>query len=223
MLKIYSRDMSYESKDLASKERTMHTQLSAHPPLPFDQQANESEKAFAAFRQYLEMGPERSLAALARESGKSKSALEYLSRTYSWARRVQAHAAHVAALERESVELLIREKAPEWLRRQQELREQEWAVHQKCLVAAQRALDAFMAREKVTVSLTEIARIVEVASRIARLASGLSTSNTEITGRDGGPIQIEIEAALDKVYGKPIHGEVIDIPVDNPPEHSAEP
>jgi len=200
----------------------MHTNPTSHPPLPFDQQPNESEKAFAAFRQYLEMGPARSLAALARESRKSKGSLEYLSRTYAWATRVQAHAAHVAALERESMELLIREKVPEWLRRQQELREQEWAVHQKCLAAAQRALDAFMAREKITVSLTEIARIIEVASRIARLASGLSTANTEITGRDGGPIQIEIEAALDKVYGNPIHGEVIDLPPDNPPDQSSD-
>jgi len=200
----------------------MHTPPPSHPRLPFDQQPSESDKAFSAFRQYLDMGPTRSLAALAKELGKTKRSLEYLSRSYAWTTRVQAHAAHVAVLERESVEQLIREKFPEWLRRQQDLREQEWALHQKCLVAAQRALDAFIARDTVTVSLGEIARIIEVASRIARLASGLSTANTEITGRDRGPIHIEIEAALDKIYGKPIQGEVIDLPPDSPPDHSSD-
>jgi hypothetical protein len=37
--------------------------------------------------------------------------------------------------ERESVEVLIRGKATEWLLRQPELLEREWEIHEKCIGA----------------------------------------------------------------------------------------
>jgi hypothetical protein len=58
-----------------------------------------------------------------------------------------------------------------------------------------------MSREKVYANLADIARMLEVASKLGRLASGLATDKTEITGEDGGPIRLELEAALKKVYG----------------------
>lgn len=53
--------------------------------------------------------------------------------------------------------------------------------------------------------------MVEVASKMGRLASGMATDKTEVTGEEGGPIRVEVEAALDKIYGKPIPGEVVDV------------
>jgi hypothetical protein len=178
----------------------------------FEQQAKESAKAFAAFSEYVHMGPERSLAAVGQKLGKSKALLERWSAKYDWPGRVQAQAAYLATVEREATEALARGKSAEWLRRQQMLRETEWAMHERCIAAAQRAFDVFMSREKVYANLGDISRMLEVASKLGRLASGLATDKTELTGEDGGPIRLELEAALKKVYGAVVDVEEVQSP-----------
>src|SRR4051812_35159748 len=44
--------------------------------LPFQQQPKESDKAFAAFREYLDLGPKRSLALVGEKLGKSEGLME---------------------------------------------------------------------------------------------------------------------------------------------------
>ena len=171
-------------------------------PLPFEQLPKESAKAFAAFVVYLSLGPERSIRAVGEKLGKSEGLLERWSRKFDWPGRVNAHAAHLASLERDAVEALARGKAAEWLKRQQEVREREWKMHEKCIAAAERGLKAFMEREKVYANLADISRILEVASKLGRLASGMATDKTEVTGEDGGPIRVELVAALNKIYGE---------------------
>ena len=170
-------------------------------PLEFEQQAKESDKAFAAFAMYVSMGSERSLAQVGQRLGKSKALLERWSKRYDWGGRVQAHGAHFAMIEREATEAVARGKAAEWLTRQEKIRDREWSMHEKCLAAAERALASFMEREKVYANLSDIARILEVASKLGRLAAGMATDRTEVTGEDGGPIRVELSAALSKIYG----------------------
>ena len=170
-------------------------------PHPFEQLPKESAKAFAAFSEYLNLGPERSLAAVARKLAKSKQLLKRWSARYDWPARVHAQAAHFAIIEREATEAVARGKSAEWLTRQERVRDREWALHEKAIAAAEKALDAFMAKETVYANLADISRILEVASRLGRLASGMATDRTEITGLDGGPIEIALSAALNKVYG----------------------
>jgi hypothetical protein len=74
-------------------------------------------------------------------------------------------------------------------------------MHEQCIAAARRGLAAYMEREKVYANLSDIARIVEVASKMGRLASGMATDKTEVTGDDGGAIKVEFALALKKVYG----------------------
>src|SRR6266850_6708932 len=114
----------------------------------FEQQPRESAKAFAAFAAYLEMGPERSLAAVGQKLGKSKALVERWSAKFDWPARVQAQGAYLAAVEREATEALARGKAAEWLKRQQEVREREWEMHEKCIAAAKRGVAAGRDREK---------------------------------------------------------------------------
>src|SRR5947207_2461444 len=104
-------------------------------PHTFEQQPNESAKAFAAFTVYLGMGAERSLAAVGKQLGKSTPLMKRWSRKFDWPARAQAHAAHLALVERETMEALSRGKSAEWLKRQQDLREAEWAMHEKCIAA----------------------------------------------------------------------------------------
>ena len=95
---------------------------------------------------------------------------------------------------------VARGKAVEWAKRQQALLEEEWAVHEECIRAGREALKRFYDRGKGA-TLGDIARMFAEGSRLGRLASGLATDKTEVTGEDGGPIRVELEAALKKVYG----------------------
>jgi hypothetical protein len=171
-------------------------------PVPiFEQQPNESNKAFAAFVLYLSLGPERSMATVAKKLSKSEQLLKRWSAKFDWPARVAAHAAYLAIVEREAQAALARGKSVEWGKRQQQLRETEWEMHEKCIAAARRALTAFLEREKVYANLADISRILEVASKLGRLASGMATDKTELSGEDGGPIRVELSAALNKIYG----------------------
>jgi hypothetical protein len=178
-------------------------------PLEFEKQPKESDKAFAAFSLYLGMGAERSAQAVARKLAKSGQLVRRWSARYRWAERVAAHGAHLAAIERQAQEAGLRAKAAEWLARQTELKEREWEMHEKCIAAARRALTAFMEREKVYANLADIARILEVASKLGRMASGLATETVEHTGEVDVNFRVEVEAAIKKVYGDVIDVEAV--------------
>ena len=167
---------------------------------PFEQQKKESAKAFEAFSVYLNLGPERSTQAVARQLAKSEQLVRRWSARWKWTERLQAHAAYLAAVEREAVGVVARGRAVEWAKRQQALLEEEWAVHEDCIRAGREALKRFYERGKGA-TLGDIARMFAEGSRLGRLASGLATDKTEVTGEDGGPIRVELEAALKKVYG----------------------
>ena len=186
--------------------------------LAYEQQPNESAKACAAFSVYLNLGSERSLVAVGRKLGKSVGLLERWSSRWRWMERVAAHATHLAAVEREASEAVARGKSAEWLKRQEQIREREWEMHEKALAAAERGLKAFMEREKVYANLADIARILEVASKLGRLAAGMATDKTELTGEDGGPIRVELSAALAKVYGEVVDVEALPVPAMQLPE-----
>ena len=76
-------------------------------PLPFEQQPRESSRAFAAFKVYLGLGPQRSLAAVGQKLGKSRVVIEGWSSKFDWVSRVRAHGAHLAEVERKAIEAQI--------------------------------------------------------------------------------------------------------------------
>jgi hypothetical protein len=182
-------------------------------PLPFEQQPKESAKAFAAFSEYLNLGPERSLAVVARKLAKSGQLLKRWSAQYDWAARVQAHAAHLAIVEREATEALTRTKAAQWLTRREEHRDDEWALRSELITASRKVLKRFT-EENRGATLGDVARALDLASKLGRLATGLATDRTEVTGEGGGPIQIELEAALRKIYREPLAEDVVDVAVE---------
>jgi len=169
--------------------------------LDFEQQPKESDKAFAAFAMYLSLGAQRSTAEVGKKLGKSAGLIEQWCTRWQWKNRVGAYGEHLARVEREATEALARSKSAEWLTRREALRETEWEMHEKCIAAARKALAKFLVRENVYANLSDIARILEVASKMGRLAAGMETDRTEITGEDGGPIKVELEVALKKIYG----------------------
>ena len=82
---------------------TLETKTTA---LVFERQRRESSKAFAAFKTYLDLGPNRSLVAAAAKLDCSKRRMESLSRKYDWPGRVVAFNRHFAELERQALRIL---------------------------------------------------------------------------------------------------------------------
>ena len=177
----------------------------------FEQQSKESAKAFAAFSLYLGMGPERSLDAVRRKCGKSARLIERWSAKFDWPARVQAHGAHLAVAEREATEVIARSKGVEWAKRQQEHREEEWRVRSELLEMGREAIARWKKAPARCGSLEGIARLLELASKLGRLASGMATDTTEVTGEVDVNFRMEIEAAIKKVYAEP----VIDVEAQN--------
>ena len=177
-------------------------------PLPFEKQGRESAKAFAAFSLYLSLGAERSTREVGKKLGKSEGLIERWAAKYDWRSRVAAHAEHLAVVEREAVEAVARGKAVEWGMREQTLKETEWRLHERAIAAAEKALDAFMVKEKVYANLADIARMLEIASKLGRLATGLADGENR-KGDDLPTMRVEVTVALAKIYGEPIPGELL--------------
>jgi hypothetical protein len=170
-------------------------------PLPFEQQPRESAKAFAAFSLYLSLGAERSTGQVAKLLAKSEQLVRRWSAKFGWTDRVAAHGAHLAIVEREAIEAVARGKAAEWSSREQKLRETEWAMHEAAIAAAKKGLAAYMDREKVYANLADIARMLEIASKLGRLATGLGTDGERRAGDDLPSVRVEVTVALEKIYG----------------------
>jgi hypothetical protein len=179
-------------------------------PLPFEQQPRESAKAFAAFSLYLSQGAERSIEECARKFLKSSRLLRRWAKKFDWPARVAAHGAHLAVVEREAIEAVARGKAAEWESREQKLRETEWEMHERAIAAAKRGLDAYMEREKVYANLADIARMLEIASKLGRLATGLGDGERR-KDDDLPAVRVEVTVALEKIYGEPLPGEIVDV------------
>ena len=170
--------------------------------LEFEKQPRESAKAFAAFSEYLNMGAGRSLGAVAQRLHKSVTMLGRWSRKYDWPARVQAHGAHLALVERQATEAALKSKAAEWLQRQCDQRDVEWALRCELIEAGREALRRWRADARRCGSLEGIARMIELASKLGRLASGMATDHTEVTGEISVTLDVEWELALKKVYGR---------------------
>ena len=172
----------------------------ANNPLVFEQLPREHNKAFAAFKTYLELGVQRSLATVAVQHGKSKTMIERWSRRFDWPARVQAHAAHLAAVERQAIEGLAHEKAVEWDKAHEAIRIAEWQRHKKLIALADEMLVRWEKNKAKCGTLEGIARVLELATKLARLAAGMPTEVKEVNTTMKATIDVDWEIAIRKAY-----------------------
>ncbi len=170
--------------------------------LPFEQQRRESSKAFAAFKIYLELGAQRSLATVAQQQGKSKTMIERWSRRFDWPARVKAHASHLAAVERQAIEGLAHEKAIEWDKVHEAVKIAEWQRHKKLIALADEMLERWEKNKAKCGTLEGIARVLELATKLARLAAGMPTEVKEVNTTMKATIDVDWEIAIRKAYGQ---------------------
>ena len=55
--------------------------------------------------------------------------------------------------------------------------------------------------------------MLEIASKLGRLATGLGTDGDRRKGDDLPAVRVEVRVALEKIYGEPLPGEVVDVEV----------
>jgi hypothetical protein len=170
-------------------------------PMTFEQQPHESNKAFAAFKTYLELGPERSLADAGDKLGKSKRMMEKWSRKFDWPARVQAHTAHLSDIERQTAESLAVQAGTDWAKRQEQHREDEWQTRSELISLAREAIDRWKKNTARCGTLEGIARLLDLASKLGRVSSGLSLEPVEKPQEGDAAFMIQIEVALEKIYG----------------------
>jgi hypothetical protein len=166
----------------------------------FEQQPRESAKAFAAFSLYLNLGPQRSTAAVANKLAKSEQLIRRWSAKFAWTDRVAAHGAHYAIIEREAVEAVARSKAAEWEKRETQLREQEWTLRGELVEAGLKVLGKFKDGSRGA-TLGDVSRAFEVASKLGRLATGQSPDGENTSGDKLPALHVEVTVALEKIYG----------------------
>lgn len=164
----------------------------------YEQQPGESDKAFAAFKTYRDMGPNRSIAKAGRKLGKCTVTLERWATKFTWQERLKEWAAHLAKLEAAAMDDQARKHAQEWARRESAEREANWKMAQDLRKRAMAMLEFPLATTKSRDGKTVVnptawnmghaARLAEVATKIAALAVGAPTERAEVTGKDGAPI-----------------------------------
>ena len=165
----------------------------------YEQHPRESVRAFAAFKMYLDMGPNRSLASVAAKMGRSKTRMEQLSRKFGWPERVAARDAHLAELEREAIERLACEKAVEWWQLHEPARRQAWQEAEEAIAMVREARERWRKSSR-TVGFEGMARMLDLAFKLKQFAAGMPAEIKEVHNLHAGKVSLEWEEAIRKAY-----------------------
>jgi hypothetical protein len=170
--------------------------------MEFEQQPREGHKAFAAFKTYLELGPQRSLVQVAEKHGKSKTMIERWSRRFDWPARVEAYVAMLAERERLAIEKLATEGAVEWWKLHEPLRREAWQEAERAIAMVRVARERWEKSQR-TPGFEGMARMLELAFKLKQFATGMASEVKETHTHVTGKVSVEWEAAIRKAYGVP--------------------
>jgi hypothetical protein len=138
------------------------------PPLVFAPVAGESERAFEAFRFYLELGPRRRYLAAARKIGVTLRTIQRWAGDFDWRGRIQTHAASDADQYARSVNTLHREALRDSAAHAKNFRDRRYAMAEAILDIAERYLERLEEADMDQLRFTDVCRALEFASRIVR-------------------------------------------------------
>jgi hypothetical protein len=172
----------------------------SEPSDVWQQLPREGGKAFEAFRLYLDCGSGRTVVAAAVRCSKSVSLLARWCRKFDWEGRARAFDAHFAVIRRRAEEKAAAVEGVDWAQRARNHREDEWNVRAELLQACRKTLEKFRDGTRGA-TLGDVARALDLASKLGRLASGLDLEKQPEESGEDVNVLVEIEAVLDKLYG----------------------
>ncbi len=92
-----------------------------------------------------------------------------------------------------------------WPQRKRDVRAREWRIYEKLLNKLELAIDRLMGAGKSDqLSPADIARLLELAAKLGRLAAGLPSDHTAHSIQDDRAVRVEISAAIKKIYSEPM-------------------
>lgn len=178
------------------------TPVAPHPA--HHRQPGEGVKPFAAFKSYCEAAPNRSLARVAQELGKSTSLLERWSANWRWQERLQSWQDEQDEQDRVADAQAALERARVRAERRAGLEDDEWELGGLMKAKARKMLAFPLATTTVETDTAtglqttvvkpgpwrfrDVATLFVAANRMQRLAVGLATDKVEATGKDDAPL-----------------------------------
>jgi hypothetical protein len=97
--------------------------------------------------------------------------------------------------------------APEqdpWPQRKRDVRTREWRIYEKLLNKLEVAIDRLLEDSGASLNPADIARLLELAAKLGRLAAGLPSDHTAHSIQDDRTVRVEISAAIKKIYSEPL-------------------
>ena len=151
----------------------MNTLKPMEPALLFERQRRESSKAFAAFKTYLELGPNRSHAKVGEILGVSRRMIDIWGAKYGWMDRIRAHDGYLAEVERQAIERVAIEKAVDWWQLQEPTRRLAWQKAEQAIAMVDKAF-ARWEKSRRNVGFDGMARMLELAFKLKQFAGQTS-------------------------------------------------
>jgi hypothetical protein len=166
----------------------------------FPRRPGETPRAFGAFLAFFQLGPSRSLTAVAEALGENPATVKNWSSKYHWSDRLLAYQSGLLQSQVAAEAALARSSATDWARRGREFREHEWVAGQKLLGAVLCFLENFGDREVEKMTLAQVSRALQISTRVSR-----SALSGELFPDESAPSALEavLAAALQKAYGQP--------------------
>jgi hypothetical protein len=167
--------------------------------MDFERKPGESSRAHAAFKYYLELGPERTLAATRANVGGCRRAIEGWSKKFGWVERVRAFESQVAELERQAIERVAQEKAVEWWKLHEPTRRKAWLEAEQAIEMVHQARERWGKSGRIP-GFEGMARMLELSFKLKQFAAGMPSEIKEVNTTVTGKVSVEWEAAILKAY-----------------------
>jgi hypothetical protein len=162
----------------------------------FPQAKGESDRAYEAFRVYLELGPQRRYAAVGRKVGACLRTIQRWADDFDWQGRIKSYAARCAEQYAEAENAMRREDFLDTAARARAFRDRQYAVAEAVLNAAERYLEQ-AGDDLDQMSFADACRALQIASRVGHQAAAHSADDTSAPDRT---LRDQLAALLDQAY-----------------------
>jgi hypothetical protein len=159
----------------------------------WEQRPDEPTQAYELARIYFDLGPKRSLRAVAKQSRKSISTVTKWSARYEWTVRARAYDAYRLRLEDAARKRVLAEaaqtEAQKWGERLRLEREEEWQTAQALLAKAREMLASPLEDNKW--NWRDAGVMIEQAAKLVRIAAGDEQDNEDDAGSKGLTVRVQ--------------------------------
>lgn len=163
------------------------------PALDFAPARGESDRAFEAFRAYLELGPRRRYAAAGRQVGVTLRTIQRWAHDFDWRGRIKAHTARAAGQFVQAETVAQHEVLLDAATRAQAFRDRQYALAESILDVAERYLERVEEDDLESIRFADACKALDFASRLARHARETSATDAPDQG-----LRDQLAALLDQ-------------------------